>query len=128
MPVLVEWNILKAGGSLWLPNVSHTTEMVNEYCDVLSRSYIWELVSDPTLNPLYAATERVTDELTAASPKAILTNATQLPYLDPQPFYKFTARNASDIPSTPSTSAAKRQRMSPGKRDVLKETKKKLFK
>jgi hypothetical protein len=114
LPTLVEWGILKPGGSLWLPHVSHTEEMVSEFSQFLANKYDWELVSDPMLNPLYSATERVTDLLIEASPKAILTNATQLPYLlqqSKEPFYKFTAKILESTPQ--STPSKKRPQMSP---------------
>jgi hypothetical protein len=111
MPLLVEWHILKTGGSLWLPNVTHTAEMIEECAHALGKAFVWELVEDPNLNPLYSATEKVNNELLIASPKAILTNDTQLPYLLAKPFYKFIACKMVKTPtSTHTTSSSKKKK------------------
>lgn len=129
LPILVEWNILKPGGIVWLPHVSHSSMMVKEFASALSTMYTIELVEDACLNPLYAATEKVTDALVAASPKAILTNATQLPYLlqiTKEPFYKLTARDISKL-RTPSTKSGKRAQMSPREKPEMRSVKRKIF-
>ena len=49
---------------------------IDENESILRHHYTWEKVSDPLLNPLYAASENVTEELLRCPDK--LTNETQL--------------------------------------------------
>ena len=126
LPILVEMNIIRSGGEVWLPHVSHTANMVHEHSKLLEDMYSWELVKDPLLNPLFRATEHVTNALIQASPVAILTNDTQLPYLlqvTDEPFYKFTAR-AKEF-RTPKSMSLKRQKLSPV--TEMRSLKRKLF-
>lgn len=126
LPILVEMNIIKSGGHVWLPHVSHTANMVREHSKLLDETYTWELVKDPTLNPLFQATQTVSKALIKASPIAILTNDTQLPYLlqvTEEPFYKFTARVKGM--RTPESKSLKRQRLSPV--TEMRSVKRKMF-
>ena len=126
LPILVEMNIIRSGGEVWLPHVSHTAHMVHEHSKLLEETYTWELVKDPSQNPLYKATEQVVNALIKASPVAILTNDTQLPYLlqvTDEPFYKFTAI-AKEF-RTPKSKTLKRQKLSPV--TEMRSLKRKLF-
>lgn len=76
MPELAEQNIIKKGGKLWLPNLDCVQCSIDDFHNEISRYYSWETVDNPQENPLYAATETVTDELLRCPD--MLTNETQI--------------------------------------------------
>ncbi len=55
--------ILKKAGTLWLPNVNYVTEMIHKNEQILSQHYSWDVIENPLDNPLYEATNLVTNEL-----------------------------------------------------------------
>jgi hypothetical protein len=76
LPELAEQNIIKKGGKLWLPNLDCVQCSIDDFHNEISRYYSWETRDDPKENPLYAATETVTDELIRCPD--MLTNETQI--------------------------------------------------
>lgn len=100
LPELAEQNIIKKGGKLWLPNLDCVECSIDDFHNEISKYYSWETVENPHENPLYAATETVTDELLRCPD--MLTNATQiLPLLvnSSAPFLVLTRRETPlDIP------------------------------
>jgi hypothetical protein len=90
LPCFVQKGILSSSGSLWLPHVDHVEEMISSHSEELSQYYSWSLIADPESNPLYSATEKVTDELLRCPDN--LTNTTQIrPLIQSSggPFYRF---------------------------------------
>ena len=101
LPQFATDGILKETGSLWLPNLKCVEELILAYSDELHTHYTWELIKDPTKNPLYLATEAIEDELLKCPDS--LTNETQIRPLDDfseTPFYEFK-RKVRKIPTTP---------------------------
>lgn len=100
MPQLAEQNIIKKGGKLWLPNLDCVCNSINDYHNEISKYYTWEAIENPSDNPFYAATEKVTEQLLRCPD--MVTNATQiLPLLinNSYPFLVLTRREISlDIP------------------------------
>lgn len=86
LPAFVTENRLQADGTIWLPHVRHVDEMLEKYGTVLEDHYEWCLVSVPSKNPLYAATDKVTDELLRTPD--FMTNESQLKPLLNKPFYE----------------------------------------
>ena len=74
--MLAENNLLKKGGQLWLPNLECVEESIDEFRDEILKYYTILALDDPMLNPLYAATETVEQELLRCPDS--LTNETQL--------------------------------------------------
>ena len=92
--MLAENDLLKIGGKIWLPNLECVEDSINEFRVEINRYYTVEAVADPHLNPLYAATETVEQELLRCPDS--LTNETQLrPLLSYSntPFLVLTRRN-----------------------------------
>lgn len=85
LPAFVLNNRLAQNGTLWLPHVRHVDEMLEKHGSVLGDYYEWTLVNEPALNPLYAATDKVTSELLRTPD--FMTNESQLKPLLDQPFY-----------------------------------------
>ena len=109
LPEIAKQSILKEGGKIWLPNLNCIQESLEYFIDVITEYYDVDLVSDPKLNPLYLATEDVTDELKKCPD--LLTNETQLkPILEhsDKPFYCLTLRRTSGI-VTPEKNNKKRK-------------------
>jgi hypothetical protein len=78
IPVLASKK-LKQNGSIWIPNNNHVEAMLEKHQEIISKTCSWIVVEDPNQNPLYLATDQVTDELSACPDN--LTNATQIEYL-----------------------------------------------
>jgi hypothetical protein len=72
-----------ASPSLWLPNNSYVHEMILKHSNLLSEYYTWSAIPNPSLNPLYAATDLCVDELLLCPDN--LTNETQISYLMTSP-------------------------------------------
>lgn len=109
IPEIARQCILKEGGRIWLPNLNCIKESLEYFIDVITEYYDVDLVSDPKMNPLYLATEDVTDELKKCPD--LLTNETQLkPILDhsDMPFYCLTLRRTTGVVS-PEKSNKKRK-------------------
>ena len=86
---LAEKEILSIGGSIWLPNVRHVQVMLIKFRLKIEEHYTWEMVREPSMNPLYRATDRVTDDLKLCPDN--MTNETQLrPLCSDSPFYVLT--------------------------------------
>jgi hypothetical protein len=100
LPQLAEQNIIKKGGKVWLPNLECVLNSINDFHNEIYKYYTWEAVENPFDNPLYAATEMVTEQLLRCPD--IVTNATQiLPLLinNSYPFLVLTCREVFlDIP------------------------------
>jgi hypothetical protein len=92
--------MIKKGGKLWLPNLDCVLDSIDDFHNEISKYYSWETVENPHENPLYAASETVTEELLRCPD--MLTNATQiLPLLvnNSAPFLVLTRREEPlDIP------------------------------
>jgi hypothetical protein len=76
LPMLVTADILKPNGSIYLPNLECVEELLHCYEKSLSEHYIWDHVSRPKDNPLYRATDKVTDDLLKCPD--MLTNESQM--------------------------------------------------
>lgn len=74
--MLAENDLLKIGGQIWLPNLECVEDSINEFRAEIGKYYTIEAVGNPHLNPLYAATETVEQELLRCPDS--LTNETQL--------------------------------------------------
>ena len=93
LAMLAENNLLQKGGKLWLPNLSFVQESINAFRSEINKYYIIEAVDDPSDNPLYKASEKVTSELRRCPD--IIINETQLPPLllhSKSPFLVLTRR------------------------------------
>jgi hypothetical protein len=77
--MLSDTNLLRKGGKVWLPNLECVHDSIDKFRDVIERHYTIEVVGDPMLNPLYAATETVETQLLRCPD--VVTNVTQLPPL-----------------------------------------------
>lgn len=101
IPFFAESKMLKAGGTVWLPHLPVTDELIDIYEREITKYYDIKYVSAPKQNPLYMATECVTDELLKCPDK--LTNKTQLLPLmkfSKDPFVCLTRKDESN-PLTP---------------------------
>ena len=90
--------ILKDGGTIWLPHLEVTRELLICHYDTLHINYDIDYVEDPEENPLYKATETVEDELLRCPDKLI--NDTQLkPLLEysESPFICLTKRKQQKL-------------------------------
>ena len=76
LPMLVNDDILKPNGTIYLPNLECVEDLLLEYDSVLSKYYYWEHVSRPKENPLFRATSKVDKELLQCPDR--LTNDTQM--------------------------------------------------
>lgn len=105
--------ILKDGGTIWLPHLEVTRELLVCHYDTLHIYYDIDYVEDPEENPLYKATDTVEDELLRCPDKLI--NDTQLkPLLEysASPFICLTKRKQQKSSNntkmlTPNTSSKK---------------------
>lgn len=101
------------GGKIWLPNLSCIEESIKENKILLEQSFQIAVVSDVNKNPLYQATEYVTEELLLCPDN--LTNETQMKPLlaySSSPFYMLTLKETRKIsaPSTPKKSPRRLER------------------
>lgn len=90
MPHFAKHNVLSQGGVLWLPHLEHVDTMIDDNSAELADYFVWDLVKDPSENPLYLATDDVNEELLSCPDN--LTNATQIvPFqeMGGGPFYCF---------------------------------------
>jgi hypothetical protein len=78
LPGFVQEKILKDTGAVWLPNISYVLRMLNTN-KVIDSYYVWNVVRNPLENPLYQATNFVTNELEQCPD--VLTNQTQMKHL-----------------------------------------------
>ncbi len=76
IPRLAEDELIRRGGQFWLPNLECVAQALREFRIPIETHYEVEFVKDLGRNPLFAATERVEDELLRCPDK--LTNETQL--------------------------------------------------
>ena len=93
MPAIATESILSPGGKIWLPNLQCIEESLEENSDSIKEHFTVRLISDAKENPLYAATERVTEELLRCPDN--LTNETQMKPLfshSSSPFYVLELR------------------------------------
>jgi hypothetical protein len=98
--MMAEQGFLKKGGKFWLPNLDCVQNSIEDFHAEINKYYTIEAVEDPLLNPLYAATENVEEELLRC-PDA-LTNVTQLrPLLNysSTPFLVLTRREEPFVPA-----------------------------
>ena len=79
LPALAAEGRLRAGATVWLPNVSCVDERLRDYMSALTKYYIIRAVENPMENPLYATTEQARGVL-ALCPE-YYGNETQLPPL-----------------------------------------------
>lgn len=88
MPAIATENILSPTGKIWLPNLQCIEESLEDNSDVIKEHFTVRLISDAKENPLFAATENVTEELLRCPDN--LTNETQMKPLlshSSRPFY-----------------------------------------
>ncbi len=88
MPAIATESILSPGGKIWLPNLQCIEESLEEHSDSIKEHFTIRLVSNAKENPLFAATEQVTEELLRCPDN--LTNETQMKPLlshSSSPFY-----------------------------------------
>jgi len=93
---------------LWLPNLDCITKEIEEYSEIIQAYYKVELVEECDQNPLYRATDDVTEELLRCPDN--LTNANQIQPLynhSKYPFVRLTVRD----PSSSSAAAAVHERL-----------------
>jgi len=76
LPMLVESDVLKPNGAIYLPNLECVAGALDCYEKSLSEHFSWNFVNRPKDNPLYRATERCEDELLRCPDK--LTNESQM--------------------------------------------------
>jgi hypothetical protein len=76
LPLLVERGMLKSTGSVWLPHLDHVDAMLQKFSHILCQHYTWTIEEDPVANPLFKATDDVSDELLRCPDN--LTNDTQI--------------------------------------------------
>lgn len=89
IPLLCEKGFLKKGSSIWLPNIPHVAEMIEDHMGIISQHYIVEAVEDPQKNPLFLATDHCKSELEKCTD--VVTNSNELPKLNKKfPFYRLT--------------------------------------
>jgi hypothetical protein len=109
--------------SLWLPNNSYVHEMISKHSNLLSEHYTWSAVSDPTLNPLYAATDLCVNELLLCPDN--LTNETQISYLMASPGGPFLCFKPRQHPQSnvlkPTTKGTKRKQREPRQSQQLQQ-------
>lgn len=86
LPAFVATNRLSQDGVLWLPHIRHVDEMLEKFGNVLSECYEWKLVNSADMCPLYAATDKVTEQLLRTPD--FMTNESQLKPLLDMPFYE----------------------------------------
>jgi hypothetical protein len=94
IPFFAEKDLLKVGGTFWLPRLAVTDELIENSYEEITTYYDIKYVSKANENPLYMATETATQELLKCPDK--LTNETQIqPLLDHSefPFVCLTRRN-----------------------------------
>lgn len=84
LPALSKNGLLKPGGTIWLPYLDCVQDSVSDFNKELTAHFTIKLVSDPMLNPLYAATEMVEDDLSRCPD--LLTNETQI-----KPLHSFSS-------------------------------------
>jgi hypothetical protein len=112
LPLFATQGIISKSGKIWIPNLSCTSELLENYSASLSPYYTWHLAEDAKSNPLYLATEDVEEELLQCPDS--LTNETQIrPFLNYSkfPFYVLQLKDAFSLPSsvTPSSKKSKRE-------------------
>ena len=98
LPMLAENDLLKIGGKVWLPNLECVEDSINEFRAEIEKYYTVEAVANPHLNPLYAATETVEQELLRCPDS--LTNETQLRPLLSYSNTPFLALTRRSVPLT----------------------------
>ena len=76
LPLLLDKGLLKDTGSVWLPHLDHVDAMLEKFSDILSRYYTWTIISNPVENPLFRATDDVSEDLLRCPDN--LTNETQI--------------------------------------------------
>jgi len=76
IPGFVQNKLLKMTGALWLPNMSYVDEMITRHSKTIGEYFTWSFIMKPTDNPLYQATNNVTDKLMECPD--ILTNDNQV--------------------------------------------------
>lgn len=104
LPTFVRHNLLTKDGEIWLPNLQCVKELIDDFSDVLHSYFHIELREDPMENPLYRATEEITDVLMRCPDT--LTNETQIRPLNAfskTPFYCLKRKNNTSPPNTPSS-------------------------
>jgi hypothetical protein len=94
IPAFVQEGILSTGGKLWLPHLENITQEIEEYSEIIQAYYKIELVANCQENPLYRATEDVTEELLRCPDN--LTNATQVQPLWNHSKYPFVLLTVKD--------------------------------
>eukprot|EP01041_Mallomonas_annulata_P009276 gene9276-19254_t len=86
LPFFAEKDLIVEGGHIWLPHVGHVHKMLQIYRRELEDYFIWQIVNDPTRNPLVRATDDVHHLLKLCPDN--MTNETQLrPLAEGEPFY-----------------------------------------
>jgi hypothetical protein len=86
---LVNDNMLRVTGEIWIPNIGRCGEYLEQYASSLKQYYQVELVTNPMLNPLYAATDDITDDLVELADMCTNNNGTgDLAGASGGPFYR----------------------------------------
>ena len=81
LPMLVSADILKPNGRIYLPNLECVDGALECYGKELSEHYTWDYVRRPKDNPLFRATERVSEELMKC-PDNLTNDSQMLPLLN----------------------------------------------
>jgi hypothetical protein len=94
--------VLKTGGVIMLPNMQCVDEKIIDFTDIIDSNYHVSLLTDPSLNPLYRATDDVEDELMKCPDT--LTNGNQIAPLkvySDTPFYQLVCHEDTTAIVTP---------------------------
>lgn len=76
LPLLITKGLLKENGTVWLPHLDHVDAMLQKFSDVLSEYFTWTIENNPLKNPLFRATDDVSEQLLTCPDN--LTNETQI--------------------------------------------------
>ena len=100
--------------SIWLPNVQHVDEMIQEHIVLLSQYYTIYYVQNPLDNPLYYATNQPICNAALMNCHEVINNETQLPYLQSYsdtPFIQLVLKPKDDIAQGIVSTNMKRKRL-----------------
>jgi hypothetical protein len=122
IPQLQTKGWLQEGASIWLPNIPHVSEKLDDYRQIISQYYTIEAIPDPRENPLFLATDRCKVELEQCTD--VVTNDNELPKLNQKnPFFRLRAKGRGACSDdTDSSRSTKKRKAAAGSLEITSKS------